>query len=138
MNGGVLPCEQEPRGGKARRVPVEGGVAKLNRCAGFHDQGLARLLEEGAGLASCDRFLDVGGYMGETLQVERVVPAESPIQGRCEQGNARGCFRDSSPLEGWSHGRFDNVVPGGQLEAGDRKGMFDALHAGRGKGVKGM
>ena len=105
--------------GKTCQAAVKSRAPKLNWNASLHNQGLMRLLEKGAGVATCNRFLDAGGDVGETLQVERMFPAKLP---------AEGSLRNSSMLKGWCCGWFDNGIPGGKREAGNREGMFDALH----------
>ena len=100
----------------------------LNWDASLHDQGLARLLEKGASLAACDRFLDAGGDVGKTLKVKQTFPAKSPVEGRCKQGSSWGSLGNSRPMEGWCNSWFDNGIPGGKGEAGDRERTFNALH----------
>ena len=85
---------------------------QINRGAGFHNQGLAGLLEEGTCLAACNRFLDTGGDMGKALQVEGMLSAEVPVEVGCKQTDAHHSLGNSCLLEGWCNNGFDNGVPG--------------------------
>ena len=71
-------------------MTVKSRVPQLNWDASLHDQGLAGLLEKGAGLAACSRFFNVGGDMGKTLKVKQVFPVKSAAEERCKQGSVWG------------------------------------------------
>ena len=86
--------------GKTCQVAVKSRVPKLHWDDSLHGQGLTGLLEKGAGLAACDRFLDVGGDVGKTLKVKRVFPAKPPAQGRVQTRECKGQSWKFWPVEG--------------------------------------